>query len=316
MMANARIQHIAPSSTHVGWIGTGVMGAAMAARLLQQGYEVVVNTRTREKAMGLLAEGATWADSPKLIAERADVIFSMVGFPQDVREVYFGDNGLLAGARAGSVVVDMTTTSPHLAQEIYNAAKARDIGAIDAPVSGGDIGARQGTLSIMIGGDRAIADTLMPLFQILGKTIVYQGIAGSGQHTKLCNQIVIAGTMIGICESLLYGCKAGLDPETMLRSIKSGAAACWTLDNLAPRILKRNFDPGFFVDHFVKDMSIALEEARRMNLTLPGLTLVHQLYRSIQAQGHGRCGTQALMLALEELSHVTVDATSPRAAEI
>ena len=305
-LSDARVQHGAPSNTRVGWIGTGVMGAAMSARLLKQGYEVMVHTRTKTKAMSLLAEGAGWAESPKSIAERSDVIFTMVGFPQDVRDVYFGDAGVLAGARAGSIVVDMTTTSPLLAREIYDAAKGRGVAAIDAPVSGGDIGARDGTLSIMIGGDRTVADTLMSLFHILGKTIVYQGGPGSGQHTKLCNQIVIAGTMIGVCESLLYGYKAGLDLETMLRSIKGGAAACWTLDTLAPRILQRNFDPGFFVEHFVKDMGLALEEARRMGLVLPGLALVHQLYLSVQAHGHGRCGTHALMLALEDLSHVNV----------
>jgi 3-hydroxyisobutyrate dehydrogenase len=306
MMSDIGIQHVAPSSTRVGWIGTGVMGAAMSSHLLKQGYGVTMYTRTKTKSTGLLAEGARWAVSPKSLAEQSDVIFTMVGFPQDVRDVYFGDAGVLAGARAGSIVVDMTTTSPQLSREIHDAAKARGVAAIDAPVSGGDIGARQGTLSIMIGGDRAVADTLMPLFQILGKTMVYQGGPGAGQHTKLCNQIVIAGTMIGVCESLLYGYKMGLDLETMLRSIKGGAAACWTLENLASRILQRNFDPGFFVDHFVKDMGLALEEARRMGLVLPGLALVHQLYLSLQAHGHGRCGTHALMLALEDLSNVKV----------
>ena len=305
-MSDAPLQEVTPSNTRVGWIGIGVMGAAMSARLLKQGYVVTVHTRTKTKAMGLLADGARWAESPKSIAEQSDVIFTMVGVPQDVRDVYFGDAGLLAAARAGSIVVDMTTTSPQLAREIHDAAKARGVAAVDAPVSGGDIGARQGTLSIMVGGDPAVADTLMPLFHILGKTIVYQGGPGAGQHTKLCNQIVIAGTMIGVCESLLYGYKAGLDLETMLRSIKGGAAACWTLENLAPRILQRNFDPGFFVDHFVKDMGLALEEARRMGLVLPGLALVHQLYLSVQAHGYGRCGTHALMLALEGLSQVKV----------
>ena len=305
-MSDAPLQEVTPSNTRVGWIGIGVMGAAMSARLLKQGYVVTVHTRTKTKAMGLLADGARWAESPKSIAEQSDVIFTMVGVPQDVRDVYFGDAGVLAAARAGSIVVDMTTTSPQLAREIHDAAKARGVAAVDAPVSGGDIGARQGTLSIMVGGDPAVADTLMPLFHILGKTIVYQGGPGAGQHTKLCNQIVIAGTMIGVCESLLYGYKAGLDLETMLRSIKGGAAACWTLENLAPRILQRNFDPGFFVDHFVKDMGLALEEARRMGLVLPGLALVHQLYLSVQAHGYGRCGTHALMLALEGLSQVKV----------
>ncbi len=267
---------------------------------------MTMHTRTKAKAIALLTEGVQWVDSPRLVADRSDVVFTMVGLPQDVRDVYFGDVGVLKGARAGSIIVDMTTTSPELAREIHGAAKAQDVSAMDAPVSGGDIGARQGTLSLMIGGDRESADTLMPLFEILGKTIVYQGGAGSGQHTKLCNQIVIAGTMIGVCESLLYGYKAGLDLETMLHSIKSGAAACWTLEQLAPRILQRNFEPGFFVEHFLKDMGLALEEARRMRLVLPGLALVHQLYLSVLAHGYGRCGTQALMLALEDLSHVNV----------
>ena len=267
---------------------------------------MTMHTRTKAKAIALLTEGVQWVDSPRLVAERSDVVFTMVGLPQDVRDVYFGDVGVLRGVRAGSIIVDMTTASPNLAREIHGAAKARDVSAVDAPVSGGDIGARQGTLSLMIGGDRESADTLMPLFEILGKTIVYQGGAGSGQHTKLCNQIVIAGTMIGVCESLLYDYKAGLDLETMLRSIKSGAAACWTLEQLAPRILQRNFEPGFFVEHFLKDMGLALEEARRMRLVLPGLALVHQLYLSVLAHGYGRCGTQALMLALEDLSHVNV----------
>ena len=306
MMSDASLQHVAPSTMRVGWVGTGVMGAAMSSHLLKHGYGVTVHTRTKAKAMGLLTEGAGWAESPKAVAEQSDVIFTMVGFPHDVRDVYFGDAGVLAGTREGSIVVDMTTTSPQLAREIHDAAKARGVATIDAPVSGGDIGARQGTLSIMVGGDRAVADTLMPLFQLLGKIIVYQGGPGTGQHAKLCNQIVIAGTMIGVCESLLYGYKAGLDLQTMLRSIKSGAAACWTLENLAPRILQRNFDPGFFVDHFVKDMGLALEEARRMGLVLPGLALVHQLYLSVKAHGYGRCGTHALMLALEELSHIKV----------
>ncbi len=233
----------------------------------------------------------------------------MVGFPQDVRQVYFGDHGILAGSSAGMVLVDMTTTEPSLAQEIALAALARGVCAVDAPVSGGDIGARDATLSIMLGGEASAVHTIMPLLECLGKKIVHQGNTGAGQHTKLCNQIVIAGTMIGVCESLLYGYKAGLELPRMLESIRGGAAACWTLDNLAPRILARNFDPGFFVEHFIKDMGIALEEARRRQLTLPGLTLVHHLYEKVQALGHGRSGTHALMLALEALSNI--DPTKP-----
>jgi 3-hydroxyisobutyrate dehydrogenase len=290
------------SETRLGWIGTGVMGAPMCGHLMAKGYRMTVFNRTRQKAQALLDQGAEWAESPKAVAHKSDVIFTIVGFPPDVREVYLGENGILAGVKPGSVVVDMTTTEPSLAREIYFAAKAKGGFAIDAPVSGGDVGARNGTLSIMIGGDEDVVNAVRPLFEAMGKNIVYEGPAGAGQHTKMCNQIVIAGTMIGVCESLLYGYKAGLDLETMLSAISGGAASCWTLNNLAPRILKRNFDPGFFVEHFIKDMGIALDEARRMGISLPGLSLVHQLYLAVQAQGHGKCGTHALMLALEQMS--------------
>jgi len=294
--------NVEPGRTRIGWIGTGVMGSSMCGRLMAQGYSVTVFNRTRRKAQRLLDQGATWADSPQAIAEQSDVTFTIVGFPRDVQQLHLGDGGILAAAKSGSVVVDMTTTKPSLAVEIYKAAKGKGVEAIDAPVSGGDVGARNGTLSIMIGGDKQAVDFIMPLFEVMGKSIVYQGPAGSGQHAKMCNQIQIAGTMIGMCECLLYGAKAGLDLETMLQSIRGGAAGCWSLDHLAPRVLKRNFDPGFFVEHFIKDMRIALEEAGRMNLCLPGLALVHQLYVAVAAQGHGKNGTQALMLALEQLS--------------
>jgi 3-hydroxyisobutyrate dehydrogenase len=230
----------------------------------------------------------------------------MVGFPEDVREVYFGEGGILAGSKPGTILVDMTTTSPSLAQKIYQVAASKSVQAIDAPVSGGDLGARAGTLSIMAGGNEEVVKAITPLLKIMGRQIVHQGGAGSGQHAKMCNQIVIASTMIGVCECLLYGHKAGLDLATMLRSLTKGAAACWTLDNMAPRILKRDFDPGFFVEHFIKDMSIALDEAQHLNIALPGLALVHQLYLALRAQGHGKLGTQALMLALEELSNTVV----------
>jgi 3-hydroxyisobutyrate dehydrogenase len=236
----------------------------------------------------------------------------MVGFPADVRAVYFGDQGILAGAQPGSILIDMTTTEPSLSREIALAASAKGLHAIDAPVSGGDLGARNATLSIMIGGDVAVVEAARPVFECLGKKIIYHGGPGSGQHTKLCNQIVIAGTMIGVCESLLYGYKAGLELPAMLESIRGGAAACWTLDHLAPKILQRNFEPGFFVEHFVKDMGIALEEATRRGLTLPGLSLVHTLYEKVIALGHGRSGTHALMLALEQLSHADGVQPGPR----
>ncbi len=298
-----------PSHTTIGWIGTGVMGLSMCGHLLQAGYPVTLYTRTKSKAQSLIARGAAWADSPRAVAARSAVIVTMVGFPRDVREVYFEPEGILSGAAPGSILIDMTTTEPALSQKIAAAASARGLHAIDAPVSGGDIGARNATLSIMAGGDRETVESVRPLFERLGKKMVYQGGPGAGQHAKLCNQIVIAGTMVGVCESLLYGFKAGLDLTQMLESIRGGAAACWTLENLAPRILQRNFDPGFFVEHFVKDMGIALDEASRMHLTLPGLALVHTLYQRVQALGHGRSGTHALMLALEELSHT--DLTAP-----
>jgi 3-hydroxyisobutyrate dehydrogenase len=288
----------------IGWIGTGIMGRSMCGHLLAAGSPVTVFSRTRAKADPLVAEGAAWADSPAAVARASDIVFTRVGVPADVREVYFGRVGITSALKRGAIAVDMTTTEPSLAIEIAAAAAARGGRAVDAPVSGGDVGARNATLSIMVGGDADAVAAVRPLFERLGKNIVHQGGPGAGQHTKMCNQIVIAGTMIGVCESLVYGAKAGLNLETMLSSIKSGAAGCWTLENLAPRVLKRNFDPGFLVEHFIKDMGIALAEARRMNLALPGLALVQQLYIAVQAQGHGRNGTHALVLALEHLSGI------------
>ncbi len=288
--------------TSLGWIGTGIMGRSMCGHLLAKGYPVTVYSRTKARAAELVDQGARWADSPEQVAAAADIVFTMVGFPADVRDVYFGDAGVLRSLRAGAVAVDMTTTEPRLAIEIAAAASAKRAAAVDAPVSGGDVGARNAALSIMVGGDTDAVARVGPLFEIMGKNIVHQGGPGAGQHTKMCNQIVIAGTMIGVCESLLYGTRAGLNLETMLGSIRSGAAGCWTLENLAPRVLKRNFDPGFVVEHFIKDMGIALAEAGRMKLSMPGLALVHQLYVAVEAQGHGRKGTHALMLALEHLN--------------
>ncbi len=296
------------TATRIGWIGTGVMGSSMCGHLLTAGYCVTVHSRTQSKAQVLLDRGAQWAENPRAVAAQSDVLFTMVGFPQDVRTVYFGETGVLAGARAGMAIVDMTTTQPSLSSDIAAAASANNLSAIDAPVSGGDVGAKNASLSIMIGGDTTSVQAVMPLFELLGKKIVHQGGPGAGQQAKLCNQIVIAGTMVGVCESLLYGYKAGLDLNRMLESIRGGAAACWTLDNLAPKILQRNFDPGFFVEHFIKDMGMALEEAKRMGLVLPGLTLAHQLYQTVQTLGHGRSGTHALMLALEDLCKVHVSA--------
>jgi 3-hydroxyisobutyrate dehydrogenase len=286
----------------VGWIGTGVMGGSMCGHVLAKGFPVLVYTRTKAKADALVDRGATWVSSPRAVGEQSDIVFTIVGFPADVREVYFGSNGLVPAARAGQTFVDMTTTEPTLAKEIYEAARAKGAAGVDAPVSGGDVGARNATLSIMIGGDKGTVDALMPLFETMGKRIMHLGGPGAGQHTKMCNQIVIAGTMVGMCEGLLYGYKAGLNLEAMVDCIRGGAAGCWSLDNYAPRIIKRDFAPGFVVEHFIKDMGIALGEADRMAIALPGLALVHQLYAIVRAQGHGRRGTHALMLALEAMS--------------
>ena len=295
---------IAPGKTRIGWIGTGVMGSSMVGHLMTAGYSATVFTRSKEKAEALIGRGAKWAETPKAVAEQSDVIFSIVGFPSDVREVMLGANGALAGSKPGNALVDMTTSEPSLAVEIHAAAQSKNVHSVDAPVSGGDIGAKNATLSIMIGGEKSVVDALQPLFAAMGKTIVHQGGPGAGQHTKMANQILIATNMIGVCESLLYGYKAGLDLPTMLQSVGPGAAGSWSLNNLGPRIMANNFDPGFFVEHFIKDMGIALSEARRMGLCLPGLALGEQLYLSVKAKGWGRNGTHALMLALSEMANV------------
>ncbi len=295
---------IAPGKTRIGWIGTGVMGSSMMGHLMAAGFSATIYNRRKEKAEALLARGAKWAASPKMVAEASDVIFAIVGFPNDVRQVLLGAEGALAGSKPGNILVDMTTSEPSLAVEIYNAAKTKGVYSVDAPVSGGDIGAREARLSIMIGGDKDVSEALAPCWNAMGKTIVHQGGPGAGQHTKMVNQVLIATNMIGVCEALLYGYKAGLDLPTVLQSVGGGAAASWSLNNLGPRIIKRDFEPGFFVEHFIKDMGIALDEAKRMNLALPGLALANQLYLAVKAQGYGRKGTQALMLALEHLSNV------------
>jgi 3-hydroxyisobutyrate dehydrogenase len=293
-----------PGKTRVGWIGTGVMGRWMCQHLMDKGYRATVYNRSKDKAGPLLEKGAEWADTPQKVAERSDVVFAIVGFPKDVREVFLGPQGALAGAKAGAVLVDMTTSEPSLAREIAQAAKAKGIGSVDAPVSGGDVGAKNAALSIMVGGEADAVEAVRPLLECMGKTIIHQGGPGAGQHTKMVNQILIATNMIGVCEALLYGHKAGLDLKTVLQSVGGGAAASWSLNNLGPRIIDRNFEPGFFVEHFIKDMGIALDESKRMGLVMPGLALANQLYLAVQAHGYGRKGTQALMLALEQLSNV------------
>jgi 3-hydroxyisobutyrate dehydrogenase len=298
------VPKVVPGVTRLGWVGTGVMGSSMCGHLIAKGFTLTVYNRSRAKAQPLLDRGAAWANSPRLVAQQSDVVFAIVGFPRDVREVFLGADGIVAGSKAGNIVVDMTTSEPSLAVEIYQAAKPRGVYAVDAPVSGGDIGAREARLSIMIGGDREAVEALHPCWEAMGKTIIHQGPAGSGQHTKMVNQTLIASGMIGVCEALLYAHKAGLDLTSVLQSVAPGAAGSWSLSNLGPRIIANNFDPGFYVEHFIKDMGIALDEANRMGLSLPGLALAKQLYIALQAQGHGRSGTHALQIALAQISGI------------
>lgn len=295
---------ITPADTRVGWIGTGVMGASMCQHVLDAGYRITLHTRTQAKATRLLDAGACWANSPAEVAAQSDVVFTIVGFPTDVRETVLGQNGVFSGWGSGGILVDMTTSQPALAAEIAAVAARQGCQALDAPVSGGDVGARAASLSIMVGGCERTLRRVLPLLSLMGRTIEYQGPAGSGQHTKMVNQILIATGMVGLCEALLYGFRAGLDLNAVLRSVSAGAAGSWSLSNLAPRLLKGDIQPGFFVEHFIKDLGIALEEARRLNLALPGLALAEQLYIATSAAGHGRQGTQALILALAELSRV------------
>ena len=291
-----------PGRTRLGWIGTGVMGGSMCARLLDAGFAVTLTTRTPAKADAVLARGGAWADTPAAVAGASDIVFTMLGYPSEVEQVVLGPGGVLDALAPGSILVDMTSSKPSLAEQIAARASELDVHAVDAPVSGGDVGAREGTLSIMVGGDASAVAALRPCFDALGTTVVHQGGAGAGQHTKLVNQILVAGNIVAVCEALLYASRAGLDVPSVLTSVSSGAAGSWAVANLAPRIVAGDFAPGFFVDHFVKDMTIVLEEAARLQLAIPGLALAHQLYVALQAQGHGQDGTQALILALEALS--------------
>ncbi len=289
---------VVPGQTRIGWIGTGVMGSSMCGHLIEAGFSATVYNRTPAKAEKLVSQGARWAATPQAVARDSDVIFTIVGYPSDVRSVILGEQGVLSGCQAGKIVVDMTTSQPALAAEIAAQAARCGVQSLDAPVSGGDIGAREARLSIMVGGDREAFEALRPCWETMGKTIVYQGPAGSGQHAKMVNQILIASNMIGVCEALLYAYRAGLDLPRVMQSVASGAAGSWSLSNLGPRIIDNQFGPGFFVDHFIKDMGIALDEAKRLKLFLPGLALAEQLYLGLQATGHGRDGTHALELAL------------------
>lgn len=266
----------------------------MATNLLNAGYPVVVYSRTKEKAQGLLEQGAKWGDSPKAVAKEANVIITIVGYPSDVEEVYLGENGLVLNGKENTYLIDMTTSTPSLATEIHTAAKRKGIHVLDAPVSGGDIGAREAKLSIMVGGNEEDFHAVLPILQVLGSNIVYQGKAGAGQHTKMCNQIVIASGMIGVSEAMAYAVKSGLDPETVLKSISSGAAGSWSLSNLAPKMIQGNFEPGFYIKHIIKDMTIALEESEKMGMEAPGLSLALSLYKQLAALGEENSGTQAL----------------------
>lgn len=278
----------------IAFIGIGVMGNSIVRHLLKADFRVKLYTRTKSKAITLIEEGAIWAETASKATSGADLIFTMVGAPTDVEEIYFGPNGIFDGSQEGQIFVDMTTSSPALAKLIAEEASSRRMMSIDAPVSGGDIGAKKGTLSIMCGGDEEVFAKILPVLSVFGDNIVYQGTAGAGQHAKMCNQIAIAPNMIGICEAIAYAEKSGLNPDTVLASITSGAAGSWSLSNLAPRILKGDFEPGFYVRHFLKDMDIALKEAEGMQLDLPGLKLARSMYYDLIERGFGENGTQVL----------------------
>ncbi len=283
----------------VGFIGLGVMGHSMAGHVLRGGFDVLVYNRSKQKTLDLLTQGAVWKDDIFSLAEKSDVVITMVGYPKDVEEVYLGERGIVAAARPGTVLIDMTTSSPKLAERIASAAAEKGLFSLDAPVSGGDKGAREATLSVMVGGEETVFEDMLPLFQLMGKNIVLQGGPGSGQHTKMANQIAIASNMMGVCEALAYAKKSGLDTGRVLSSISGGAAGSWSLSNLAPRILAGNFAPGFFVKHFIKDMRIALEEADRMGMDAPGLKQAFALYEELAAKGCENDGTQALFKLYE-----------------
>ncbi len=290
----------ANSSTRVGFIGLGIMGRSMAGHILNAGYQLNVYNRSRDKADELVAKGATWCETPGAVAAASDIVITMVGFPSDVEQVYLGENGIVANAAKGTIMIDMTTSSPALSERIATEAAKKKCLALDAPVSGGDVGAREAKLAIMVGGDAAAFRKALPVLQCMGANIVLQGGPGAGQHTKMCNQIVIASTIMGVCEGIAYGKRAGLDLDTMLQSIGGGAASGFQLNVLGPRIIKGDFAPGFFIEHFIKDLGIALAEAHCMQLDLPGASLARKLYEQLAAQGYGRNGTQALFKFYEK----------------
>lgn len=301
-----------PGETTVGWIGTGVMGKSMCGHILKAGYKVTVYNRSVEKTKPLEELGAKVAASPLEVAQNSNIVFTILGYPHDVREVVLGEKGVLKGLKPGSIFVDMTTSEPNLAKEIAEEATKNGSAALDAPVSGGDVGAREARLSIMIGGAQEVVTAVDPLLRVMGQNIRLMGPPGSGQHTKMFNQILISTTMIGVMEGLLYAYKAGLDMDEAIKAVGSGAAGSWSINNYGPRIIQRNFDPGFFVEHFIKDMKIALAECQRMKLNVPGLELALKLYQELEAMGHGRKGTQALMLAFEKMSNIEIPKPAPK----
>lgn len=288
----------------IGWIGTGVMGFSMAGHIQDGGHDLYLYNRTKEKAEGLVKKGGRLCASPDEVARNSEVVFTIVGHPRDVEEVYLGEEGIVSAGGLCHTIVDMTTSSPQLARNIAEEASRHGIISLDAPVSGGDSGAKAATLSIMVGGDTNTFERVLPLLQLMGKVIVHMGGPGTGQHTKVCNQILVAGTMIGVCESLLYASRLGLDEQSVIDLIGNGAGSSWLINNLGPKIIRSDYAPGFFVEHFIKDMGIALDEAAACDLSLPGLSLVRQLYIAVKGQGHGRMGTQSLIIALRKLNGI------------
>ncbi len=287
---------------NIGWIGTGIMGLSMASHLRKAGYELTIYSRTKEKATPLLEMGATWAQSPKEVAEKSEAVFSIVGFPSDVEEVMLGEKGALAGLKPGGIVCDMTTSCPNLAERIALQASQQGCFSLDAPVTGGDVGAKNATLSIFVGGDKQAYENLRPCFEQMGKTIIHCGDAGLGQKAKLANQVAIAGVTFSVCESLLFAKECGLDVTAWRETVANGAAGSTAMNVIGKRLLDKDFSPGFFVEHFRKDLGLCIDECRRMGLTLPGLTLAEQTYRLLEAQGHGKDGTQVLIQGLAKLS--------------
>lgn len=280
----------------IGFIGTGVMGKSMAHHLIEAGYEVHIYNRTKSKAEDLINQGAYWHDDVKSVSAVSDCVMTMVGYPSDVEAIYFGEDGIIEHAKKGSLLIDFTTSKPALSKQIEQAAHKRGLQSLDAPVSGGDIGAKNKALTIMIGGEETAFTRAKPLLELLGKNIILQGPSGAGQHTKMCNQITIASNMIGVTEAMLYAKQAGLDPTRVLESISQGAAGSWSLNNLAPRMIKQDTAPGFYIKHFIKDMTIAKEAADEMGLHAPGLSLALSMYQQLADEGLEDLGTQALYL--------------------